>query len=670
MMAAPNAAARPGGQNNGMSLLRRSLLAAAAAALALQRGDTTPVPLPGPACPAGTPAANQSGPGEPQCELVAHNASCASEPMLWKRRAMFHPSSECHGENDPNGVMEFGGVYHLFMQDHNPMQLGGHLATRDFHHWRRLGIAIWNDRWYDKSAIWTFSATTVDGVGPQIVYPGIAGINTSNGDCGHGPTGSGCFTHALAQPANLSDPWLLDWEKPAHLNPIVRLVNGSGINIRSRDPSTAWISARGEWRYTDASADIYSSWDFERWEWVGNLPNFGTGDCPDFFPLPPACEGCDVPQPTVVASGGRSEQPTHVRSGGHDGVYVLGIYDEGAPNTTGTWSPLPAFDPKPVDPEQPVGTPIKIDLGGPKAYYASKSFWDATKGRRIVWGWIKLANQALEVFASEEGDKYEGFKPGGCPGIGDIMTNVNSLARVVTYDALLQRLIYFPVPEMSAMRGEVLGRASAGAHIPPDKTLILSTDVKVAQSELRASFELPTEPMRIGISLLSGTRPLARLHAEPTAAAFTTSIFVDFVPRSNSSSGSGGGGDSTMSWAVSAGVDQSSMLCPNYGSRFDPLPSLSNRTSCPLRVAKLLLKASDSSLDFAVWTDNVVMEVFLMGGRHAWTVPLPCEAIVGGSGASAFASGGAKGAKLVSTEVWEVKDVVWNDSLEGSDNRA
>ena len=125
-----------------------------------------------------------------------------------------------------------------------------------------------------------------------------------------------------------------------------------------------------------------------------------------------------------------------------------------------------------------------------------------------------------------------------------------------------------------------------------------------------------------------------------------------------------------MSWAVSAGVDQSSMLCPNYGSRFDPLPSLSNRTSCPLRVAKLLLKASDSSLDFAVWTDNVVMEVFLMGGRHAWTVPLPCEAIVGGSGASAFASGGAKGAKLVSAEVWEVKDVVWNDSLEGSDNRA
>jgi hypothetical protein len=183
----------------------------------------TPVPLPGPSCAPGTPAANQSGPGVPDCLLLAHNASCATESAAWALRAMYHAGSECHGENDPNGVMEFNGVYHLFFQDHNPMQLGGHLATRDFIHWRRLGIAIWNDEWYDKAAIWTFSATIVgDGVGPRIVYPGIAGTNASNGDCGHGPDGSGCFTHALAQPANVSDPWLVDWLKPAQ-NPTVRL---------------------------------------------------------------------------------------------------------------------------------------------------------------------------------------------------------------------------------------------------------------------------------------------------------------------------------------------------------------------------------------------------------------------------------------------------------------
>ena len=80
------------------------------------------------------------------------------------------------------------------------MQLGGHLATRDFVHYKRLSIAIWNDMWYDKAAIWTFSATTVEGT-PRIIYPGIAGTNLTNGDCGRSGPGVGCFTHSLAVPA-------------------------------------------------------------------------------------------------------------------------------------------------------------------------------------------------------------------------------------------------------------------------------------------------------------------------------------------------------------------------------------------------------------------------------------------------------------------------------------
>jgi beta-fructofuranosidase len=404
-------------------------------ALLATLGAATPVPPPGPSCAPGTPVANQSSPGRPDCELVSHNASCAAEPVRWQRRANFHPGSECHGENDPNGLMEFNGVYHLFMQDHNPMQLGGHLATRDFVHWRRLGIGIWNDQWYDKAAIWTFSATLVDGA-PRIIYPGIAGANASNGDCGHGPGGKGCFTHALALPANLSDPWLVDWQKPAHLNPTVRLVDptiasSQGINGENRDPSTAWKSSRGEWRYTDASSAIYSSWDFEKWRNIGNI-DWGTGDCPDFFVLPPPCPGCAAEGETVVV-------PTHVRS---NVGYSLGRYEEGEPNSTGSWTPL--------DPEQPE---INTDGNGPTTFYAAKSFWDASKRRRIMWGWVRLAKQGLEVFSTQEGDKYQGFKPGGCPGVGDVMTNTNSLAREVTYDPGLQRLNYFPVGEMAALRG-------------------------------------------------------------------------------------------------------------------------------------------------------------------------------------------------------------------------
>lgn len=111
-----------------------------------------------------------------------------------------------------------------------------------------------NDQWYDKAAIFTFSATIVDSK-PVIVYPGVAGVNTSNGDCGKGTAGAGCFTHAIALPANLSDPWLVDWVKPS-FNPIVE-----HINFGSRDPTTAWQTAAGEWRYTNAKADVYVTRD-------------------------------------------------------------------------------------------------------------------------------------------------------------------------------------------------------------------------------------------------------------------------------------------------------------------------------------------------------------------------------------------------------------------------
>jgi beta-fructofuranosidase len=247
--------------------------------------------------------------------------------------------------------MEYRGIFHLFFQDHNPMQLGGHLATRDLGHFKRLSIAIWNDQWYDKAAIWTFSATIVDGT-PRIVYPGIAGTNLSNGDCGSASPGEGCFTHSLALPGNISDPWLEDWVKPA-LNPIVQKVNGTGINIASRDPSTAWRTAAGEWRYMDAKADIYSSNDFEHFQWAGNMPNFGTGDCPDFYPLPRDCDGCE---PATYQHGvddkSLQHRPSHVRAGGFNGVYALGNYLDQEPGTTGAWRPLPQYDSFPIDPER------------------------------------------------------------------------------------------------------------------------------------------------------------------------------------------------------------------------------------------------------------------------------------------------------------------------------
>ena len=128
-----------------------------------------------------------------------------------------------------------------------------------------------------------------------------------------------------------------------------------------------------------------------------------------------------------------------------------------------------------------------------------------------------------------------------------------------------------------------------------------------------------------------------------------TDFFIDFKP------GFGAG-----AWNVSAGYDTSSMSCPIYCKNCPPPTDPNNRTSCPAMSAPLPLKATDKTLEIAVWIDNVFAEVFFMGGRAAWTVPLPCEAIQGADGGAAvFARGGA--AQLVQATAWDMRAIEYED---------
>jgi beta-fructofuranosidase len=526
--------------------------------------------------------------------MIEHDATCTASghPENWTMRANFHVGDECHGENDPNGLVYYNGVYHFFFQDHvTGGTVGGHMASRDFVNWKRLPVAIWNDEWYDKGAVWTFSATIVDDV-PVMVYPGIAQPNDTLGDCG-----SMCFTHAIALPADTSDPWLVDWVKPDY-NPI-RMGT-------QRDPSTAWRTAAGEWRYTNVKKEIFSSWDFKHWEMVGILDEFGGGECPDVFEIPPLCEGCSAD------NGAGIFKPTHV----HANVgYQLGIYDDGKANSTGTWTIIPDWNPKYT----------KMDGEDSALFYASKSFWDPVKERRIVWGWVKTAAYLEDA---------PGFRGGQCPGVGQVMTNTNSLPRVATYDPALQSLLFFPVEEMENLRGKKLanvGEQDVSGSVP----LNLKTGIR--QSEMKVSFAMPTEATRLGVSVMTGT--------DADGNVFGTEVFIDFVPNNNNDD----------FWYVQAGHDSSSMLCPNKTKSGLGTPS---HIACPVHQLPLPLKRSDSTLDISIWVDNLVVEAYFMGGRNPWTIALPCAALADGErGAAVFADGA--GAKLQSVQAWAVASLTY-----------
>ena len=69
--------------------------------------------------------------------------------------------------------------------------------SHDLIKWAHLSVAIWNTEWFDNLAIYTGSATYVNGI-PTIVYAAVGKL----ADAAY------AFSYGLAVPCNRSDPLL------------------------------------------------------------------------------------------------------------------------------------------------------------------------------------------------------------------------------------------------------------------------------------------------------------------------------------------------------------------------------------------------------------------------------------------------------------------------------
>ena len=108
---------------------------------------------------------------------------------------------------------------------------------------------------------------------------------------------------------------------------------------------------------------------------------FPVADCPDFFPVPAPCtgNGCDDPP-----APGFAQTHVHKHSIGGD-WYAFGVYDDGAPNSSGSWTPYVAPGPTPDARGQPLdAAQLLMNLGG-MLFYAPKSFFAPASGggRRV-----------------------------------------------------------------------------------------------------------------------------------------------------------------------------------------------------------------------------------------------------------------------------------------------
>ncbi|KAF3794248.1 Beta-fructofuranosidase insoluble isoenzyme 1 [Nymphaea thermarum] len=331
-------------------------------------------------------------------------------------RTSYHFQPQSHWINGP---MYYKGVYHLFYQ-YNPYGavwgniIWAHSVSTDLINWAALEPAIFPSGPFDINGCWSGSATILPGGDPAILY---TGINTANQQ-----------VQNIAFPKNRFDPFLREWEKPSY-NPLMAPTPENKINASSfRDPTTAWKGKDGIWRVLVGNkrghrgmALLYRSRDFIHWVKAKHPlhSSAGTGmwECPDFFPV--ALKGTEGLDTSVIG-----QDVKHVLKASLDDkkyeYYTVGTYlhqkDKYIPDNT--------------SPDNATG--LRYDYG---KFYASKTFFDSAKNRRILLGWMNESDSVAS-------DLQKGW------------AGIHSIPRKIWLDPSGRQLVQWPVEELEALRGE------------------------------------------------------------------------------------------------------------------------------------------------------------------------------------------------------------------------
>lgn len=337
-------------------------------------------------------------------------------------RTGFHFQPPKNWINDPNGPMHYKGVYHLFYQ-YNPKGavwgniVWAHSVSKDMINWEALDPAIYPSKPFDINGCWSGSSTILPGNKPIILYTGIDPNNRQ--------------VQNIAMPANLSDPYLGQWIKP-DFNPII--IPSIGINSSQfRDPTTAWFY-NGHWNIIVGSrrkergmAYLYRSKNFKYWvkaqHPLHSSPNTGMWECPDFYPV-------SVNSKNGLDTSLNGPSIKHVLKASLDltryEFYTIGTY-----NLT-----LDKYNPDSGLVDGWDG--LRYDYGN---FYASKTFYDPIKKRRVLWGWSNESD-------SQQDDIKKGW------------AGIQAIPRKLWLDSSGKQLVQWPIEELDILRGKKVEKSN------------------------------------------------------------------------------------------------------------------------------------------------------------------------------------------------------------------
>ncbi|GFQ07842.1 beta-fructofuranosidase insoluble isoenzyme cwinv1 [Phtheirospermum japonicum] len=350
--------------------------------------------------------------------------------------------------------MYYNGVYHLFYQ-YNPYSAKwgniswAHSISYNLIDWIHLDHAINPSDPFDINGCWSGSATLLPGHDqikkPVILYTGANSLNQQ--------------VQNLATPKNLSDPFLTEWVKSSN-NPLMTPTNGLDPK-NYRDPTTAWRASDDTWRVLIGSridghgaAVLYKSKDFIKWERTKTplhaSNKTGMWECPDFYPV-----GVDGEKNGLDTSdnGVGVRHVLKASFNDHD-YYVIGSYDS---KTDGFSVDVDFMDER---------VRLRYDYG---VFYASKTFYDGAKKRRVLWGWVLEAD-------SESDDVGRGW------------SGLQSIPRSILLDKNRKQLIQWPIKELNKLRGK---KVTVGNKEIKSGEIFQVSGITASQADVEVSFRLP-----------------------------------------------------------------------------------------------------------------------------------------------------------------------------------
>ncbi|CAK1578020.1 unnamed protein product [Parnassius mnemosyne] len=324
--------------------------------------------------------------------------------------------------NDPNGFSEYKNEFHLFYQfnpnsSHEPgIAHWGHAKSRDLFHWEHLPIAMYPDKWYDKSGVFSGSAI-VENDKMFLFYTGNVNFPGQIPDHEQIQAGAVSFDGVSV--------------KKFKNNPII---NETKLQPNFRDPkvwkhkSTYYMVCGNSFKDIESNTDLgrailFTSKDMINWNFASVLDESDGSlgymwECPDFFEL----DGRFV---LLFSPQGIKPFGNKYRNLYQTG-YIVGDFDY----NTNVFTPRTEF--------------IELDHG--HDYYATQTLLDKLK-RRILVAWLDMWEQSYP-------ERRDGW------------TGQMTIPRVLSLSKD-NRLIQKPVKEITLARGRHLysGRAYFGTVV-------------------------------------------------------------------------------------------------------------------------------------------------------------------------------------------------------------